>query len=299
MPTELKTIQGKLALNLKSSDQTAKIDLKQRGYEIMAELQTSLNIEDIIRVFYDHIASTFLISGLSYYQDETTAPLKLGVNANQKSNYNLSIEDLKLGTITFMRRKRFSNDTLESLENLLCSLVYPLRNAIMYQRALLLSQQDFLTGTLNRSAMKTSLAREVDLAYRQDHKLSIIMLDIDLFKRVNDTHGHAAGDDVLKSFTQTVKEITRSSDNFFRYGGEEFVILLSNTDAVGAQLLAERIRINVEATAIRHNKKTISITVSIGLTELKQVDNSQSLLERADKALYKAKNNGRNQVRVL
>jgi diguanylate cyclase (GGDEF)-like protein len=299
MPTELKTISGKLAVNLKTADQANKIDLKQRGFEFIAALQPTLDIETLVRTFYSMISQDLLLSGATYHNEPIgIEPIKIGLSANQKSTYNLKIEDSELGTISFMRRRKFSNALLEDLENLLCNLLYPLRNAIKYNTALQLSQKDHLTGVLNRSAMTNSLEREVNLAFRTDKPFAVLMLDIDHFKNVNDTFGHAAGDEVLKAFTQSVKDTTRCSDNFFRYGGEEFILILSSTDQEGAKLLAERIRINVEATCFRHNNQTIPVTVSIGVAELHASENYQALLENADSALYHAKENGRNQVHV-
>ena len=114
----------------------------------------------------------------------------------------------------------------------------------------------------------------------------------------SDTYGHAAGDYVLQSFVQIVNDTIRSIDSVFRFGGEEFAVHLHNTDEIGAKLLAERIRLNVESTIMRYKGSSIPVTVSSGIATLEKIDNGQSLMERADKALYQAKNNGRNQVQA-
>ncbi|MBT5232092.1 MAG: GGDEF domain-containing protein [Methylococcales bacterium] len=298
MAIELKTISGKLANDFRPINEPSEVDFKQRSYEIIAALQTSLEIEQAIKTFTNFVTMDFLISGVIYHHEENNISLKFGVPTNQKCTYNLTIEGESLGQITFMRRKRFSDQTLEQLENLLCSLVYPLRNCLTYRKALELSQKDALTGAFNRGAMNPALDREVGLAQRQNKPFSVIMLDIDFFKHVNDTYGHAAGDYVLQSFVQIVNDTIRSIDSVFRFGGEEFAVHLHNTDEIGAKLLAERIRLNVESTIMRYKGSSIPVTVSSGIATLEKIDNGQSLMERADKALYQAKNNGRNQVQA-
>lgn len=298
MAIELKSISGKLANDFIPVFEHNTIDLKQRGYEIVYALQSSLSIEQTIKTFTNHVIVDFMISGATYHHEQCKVNMKLGVCANQKCTYNLTLEGESLGQITFMRRKQFSEKTLEQLENLLINLVYPLRNCIAYQKAMELSQKDHLTGAYNRGAMCAALSREIGLASRQNNPFSVLMLDIDHFKQVNDTYGHAAGDYVLQTFVQIVNDTIRSSDSVFRYGGEEFVVHLHNTDDLGARLLAERIRLGVESTIIRHQGQSIPVTVSSGISTYGSNDNSQSLLERADKALYLAKNNGRNQVQA-
>src|SRR3569623_1797933 len=134
---------------------------------------------------------------------------------------------------------------------------------------------------------------------RHSSSLSMIVGDIDLFKSINDTYGHSIGDDVIKSLTTVIGKAIRKSDMLFRYGGEEFVVLLSNTDRDGALLLAERIRRGVEQTSVRTQHRNIPITVSLGVATLGATDSAKTLFEKADKALYIAKSDGRNCVRSL
>jgi diguanylate cyclase (GGDEF)-like protein len=150
----------------------------------------------------------------------------------------------------------------------------------------------------NRAAMDNALAQEIELAQRHDTPLSVIILDVDKFKRINDTYGHIAGDAVLKRIAESMTESARGSDIIYRYGGEEFVILLRNTDEPGATLLAERIRKAIESIMFKYDNFDIRITASAGLATLVQTDDIKSILERCDKALYQAKEQGRNRVVV-
>ena len=139
--------------------------------------------------------------------------------------------------------------------------------------------------------------REIDLARRQNADMSVILFDIDFFKRINDEYGHLVGDEALQSIASCTQHCIRSSDMLFRYGGEEFLLILSYTDTDGASLLAERIRERIQfECAISNNN--LKLTVSLGVTTLRPKDDASTLLHRVDKAMYQAKNAGRNQVRI-
>ncbi|MGZ5027591.1 MAG: GGDEF domain-containing protein, partial [Methylobacter sp.] len=160
------------------------------------------------------------------------------------------------------------------------------------------AQQDYLTGLCNRRFFLEQGETELARAQRYDNELSLFMLDIDHFKAINDTYGHATGDIVLQTLSHILRETLRSIDIIGRWGGEEFVILLPETDAQEAAEIAERLR-----EAIDHAKVTLAtglplhFTASIGIATLKEKDtNIDILLNYADEALYQAKNTGRNKV---
>ena len=160
-----------------------------------------------------------------------------------------------------------------------------------------LAATDPLTQIRNRRSFFDIAEKYYSIAIRTKEALSLMMIDLDHFKSVNDKYGHASGDEVLKEFTRIVKHQLRESDLFARYGGEEFVIVLANTGIEGAENLAEKIRSAVEANILMTEKNEIQITVSIGASELSKKDTSlEDILSRADKALYLAKENGRNRI---
>jgi diguanylate cyclase (GGDEF)-like protein len=125
---------------------------------------------------------------------------------------------------------------------------------------------------------------------------SIMMIDIDFFKKINDTYGHLAGDFILKNVADRVKGVIRKSDICGRFGGEEFVVILPNTKISGAMKLANRIKESIEKEEFEFNGKKINLTVSIGITSAGINDSYESLISRADEALYEAKNKGRNRI---
>jgi diguanylate cyclase (GGDEF)-like protein len=150
---------------------------------------------------------------------------------------------------------------------------------------------DNLTGALNRTKLSEIIEREIEMVKRYDQPLSMIIFDIDHFKRINDRYGHIAGDYVLKTIADIVRENTRKIDYFVRWGGEEFMILSSETNLDKAYALAERIRKVIESHEFENFGE---ITVSLGVTEYKDADTENSFIKRADDAMYDAKRNGRN-----
>lgn len=158
---------------------------------------------------------------------------------------------------------------------------------------------DPLTGLSNRRALDWELSRQIENSWGQNAPLSLIILDVDYFKSVNDSHGHLVGDRVLKALAQRLKKHLRLQDRIFRYGGEEFVILLGQVDIDRAIPVAQRLRQIVEEETFYINKNlSLAITISLGLANLKPTDDDKglSLLRRADDNLLTAKVNGRNQV---
>ncbi len=157
--------------------------------------------------------------------------------------------------------------------------------------------RDPLTGAYNKRYFLESLEREIRLHQRQSLPLSLIMLDMDHFKAINDEHGHVAGDQVLKSVAATISGRIRKENLFCRFGGEEFALILSNTSLEDARKLAERLRESVQALDIPWQRSVIKITVSLGLAALKAGgEASEDFIGRADEELYRAKKQGRNRV---
>ena len=160
-----------------------------------------------------------------------------------------------------------------------------------------LALNDRLTGLYNRGSFDETLSYELERAQRYNRSLSLLMLDLDYFKKINDTYGHQAGDDVLKKIANIIKRSIRGSDYPARFGGEEFIIILPETESSKAVELAERIRKTLENEPIEISEnETIHVTTSIGVVTSRQGVTTKTLLYLVDKALYKAKRRGRNQV---
>ncbi len=160
-----------------------------------------------------------------------------------------------------------------------------------------MSRIDGLTQIYNRKHWEECLAQEFSKAKRYKHKLSLIMFDLDHFKRLNDTYGHQCGDMVLIETCKIIKKLLRLGDILGRYGGEEFAIILPETDLLGAADVAERIREAIASAKLTYQKHDIKTSVSVGVAELNESDEYyEDIISHADIALYQAKENGRNIV---
>ncbi len=187
------------------------------------------------------------------------------------------------------------------LEQLSRQSAITINRANSYSKILQYATIDALTNLNNRRQFELRLWQEIATTKRQKNPLCAMMIDIDFFKKVNDTYGHASGDAVLRGVASIIKSTLRESDIPSRYGGEEFAVLLPYTHIEEAKIVGERLRKAVESTPIDINDeeadvKSISVTISMGLAEFNDAESGEELFERADKALYKAKESGRNMV---
>ncbi len=197
--------------------------------------------------------------------------------------YNFGIPALLMG---------FFGVTLMTMQRILAM------SRVHQMRAEYLATRDDLTLLLNRRAFRTVAARDLARAQRAQHSLCMAMIDLDHFKRINDNYGHSFGDEALRHFAECWQSQLRETDVLARYGGEEFVLLLPDTAANEAQVLLERARLALADTALEVNAQLVKVTVSAGVTLAMPGDTIDSLLSRADEALYQAKDAGRNRVQV-
>jgi len=266
-----------------------------RTLELTNKLQTTLDLESVIELFVESIKRIVPYDGVVFQVVSADLYLSCGHQARQHVSYRLKLLEQDLGEIHLSRARTFSESELQQLETLLAVLLYPLRNALLYREAIQSAFLDALTGVKNRAAFDSNFKREIELSRRKHTDLSLILFDIDHFKRVNDRYGHTVGDLALKNVAQTVEATIRSSDALYRVGGEEFAVVLNGTDKSGAGLLAERIRQNIE-TLVFTQPKGLHVTLSLGIATLIPDEQPFGLFERADGALYQAKKAGRNQV---
>ncbi len=162
------------------------------------------------------------------------------------------------------------------------------------QKLVEMNTKDMLTGIYNRRFLDSRLKEECDRHHRYARALSLMMIDIDFFKKVNDTYGHQCGDHILKAVAEKASSIIRKTDVLARYGGEEFCCLLPETDAVAAEAVAENLRMQIEEMVSSFEGNQVAVTISLGISEINGDDTPESLLKRADEALYEAKHTGRN-----
>ena len=208
------------------------------------------------------------------------------------------VDSSNIENISFNFSDEMLDEIQKNIQNIIESFDVPDDNKadvikkinFMYSQTKHLSVTDGLTGLYNRRHFESNLEREFLRAKRYKSDLSIAMIDVDFFKKVNDTYGHSCGDYVLKEIAFLINEAFRKTDMIFRYGGEEFVVILTETDCKNAIIPLERLRKNVEENKFRYENKELKITISIGVTSI--LENSQTpweLFDLADKALYEAK----------
>lgn len=259
-------------------------------------LQTTLDTRQLLKLFDQQVKPLLAQSGLYYSHPESNVEFRLGSNHHHKCNYQLEIDEELLGQLTLSRTYPFSASEIDLIEELLCKLVYPLRNSLQYTRVLNNTLTDHLTRLPNRQAYQHTIEREVDLAHRLTLPLSLLVIDIDHFKSINDSYGHAAGDEALCRVANILVSCLRRSDAVHRIGGEEFAVILSHTNYEAAQLTAERLRIAIAELTITHQQHVFPLSISTGLADLCLGESADHLFLKADNALYKAKAAGRNQV---
>jgi diguanylate cyclase (GGDEF)-like protein len=279
-----------------STQSTVTEDTLDLILNLSGKLQTTLEVDSVIELFANTLQKQFQYDTFNYRNKEKDIDILYGeVTGRNRLEYDLNILDTALGHVAISRTSRYKKREIEQIENLLAALLYPLRNALLYRAAIQCAFIDSLTGVKNRSAFDANFSRDIEFNRRKHGDLSLLVLDVDFFKKINDQYGHAVGDQVLKEIATTVEHTIRSSDALYRYGGEEFVVVLNDTNIAGAKLLAKRIRHNVEGLDIK-SLQGLTITLSVGVSAMLDQDTPKSLFERADAALYQAKANGRNQV---
>ena len=191
---------------------------------------------------------------------------------------------------------KLSKRDISYLEQLTRQSSITINRANSYSKVLQYATLDALTNLNNRRQFETRLKQEIAITKRQNNPLCAMMIDIDFFKKVNDTYGHASGDEVLRTVASVIKAQLRESDIPARYGGEEFAVLLPYTHIEEAKIVGERLRKAVEETSVQLDNLSINVTISMGLAEFHSDESGEELFKKADNALYEAKESGRNRV---
>jgi two-component system cell cycle response regulator len=229
---------------------------------------------------------------------ERTRNLPILAVAEPDNNQRL-VRGLEIGINDYLIRPIDKNEMLARVRTQIKKKRYTERLRDNVQASIEMAITDALTGLFNRRYMETHLGALVDQAASRGKPLAVLVLDIDFFKSINDGHGHDAGDDVLREFALRIRKSIRNIDLACRYGGEEFVIVMPETDMGVATMVAERLRRKIasEPFSIQNGAKHLPVTLSIGIAALGGGgDNVAAMLKRADQALYRAKRDGRNRV---
>jgi two-component system cell cycle response regulator len=217
------------------------------------------------------------------YGDEYSYEEAINVGASDFVIKPVRLEELLLRLKRVLKERELTKERVRMMEKL--------------QR---LAVTDGLTKLYNSRSFYSQLETEVDRFNRYKHPLALLLLDLDFFKEYNDNYGHLEGDKVLVRFSQIIKSCLRANDSAYRYGGEEFTVILPETAGAEARTVAQRIRSALEAERFSpENGQDVQITISIGVTEYPGDEELSTFIQRADKAMYISKQNGRNKVSML
>jgi two-component system cell cycle response regulator len=217
----------------------------------------------------------------------------------EADNNQKLVRGLEIGVNDYLIRPIDKNEMLARVRTQIKKKRYTERLRDNVQMSIEMAITDALTGLFNRRYMETHLATLVEQAASRGKPIAVMVLDIDFFKSINDGHGHDAGDDVLREFSLRIRKSIRNIDLACRYGGEEFVLVMPETDMAVATMVAERLRrrIATEPFVIQQGARSLEVTISIGIAALAApTDTAAAILKRADEALYRAKRDGRNRV---
>ncbi len=258
--------------------------------QLLNRLHQHLDIQSLLEQFLMSMCTWLPLCGVRYTIADTGEAFIAGRASKRSSSAALVLGPETLGTVELFAFSAMGAPA----QTILAPLVSPLRNALAYHRAMHLARRDTLSGLGNRSALDQAMTTEAARAHRFGLPFTLLVVDIDHFKAVNDTLGHSTGDEVIRSVACELSACLRPYDQAFRYGGEEFVVLLGQTGMGKGMEIAERIRRRIAARCRPEADPGRRITVSLGVASFTPEETLDQLFDRADKALYRAKEKGRN-----
>ena len=258
---------------------------------LLEKLVTTQELQPLLSIFAGEINKSLPVSGMVYHDGRQQLHLKYSSHSQHTFESILNHQGTPLGKFTYDSQKPLSERQRQIIASMEQQLLQPLANARMFEHNKNLAMRDVLTGLGNRCYFDDSYARMLATATRDKRSFSVLVIDLDHFKRVNDTCGHAVGDQVLVAFAELLKNSLRTNDLSFRLGGDEFVLLLSHDKKQQPERVAERIQ---EAIKEHTMLSDYGISCSLGSADWRPSDTGESLFNRADQAMYSAKRKGRN-----
>ena len=257
--------------------------LKNKQYDVV--------ITDIKMPGMDGLALTDII------KKEYTSDVIIITGYSENYSYE---EAIKKGASDFVFKPVRLDELLLRLQRVLKERELKKHSSQIMKKLQKLAITDGLTTLYNSRQFYEAIELEIDRSNRYNHPLGLLLLDIDNFKQYNDSHGHLEGDKVLATLGRTIKSLLRTMDSAYRYGGEEFTVILPETNIPKAETVGQRIRSAIESVRFFHeSEKTTSITISVGVTQYNHKEKVSTFIERADKAMYISKQKGKNMVTSL
>ncbi|EMB42659.1 sensor domain-containing diguanylate cyclase [Treponema denticola] len=296
---QLKTLGAAIFTKKSFDDNLFVLNRDHYGFDIIRDAQYSINVDHPLINFLDKSDSGCTPDEISK-NIKTDNIVKDLFSLSPSFFVPLKAKNRMIGFLLLGEKMESSHQFTDYEKNIIENIASLAAIAINNSQLLEMTTTDIMTHLKLKHYFFTLLMEHlytINSSGEKKETLSILMIDIDFFKNINDTYGHAAGDIVLEEVAKIIKSCTRNADTAARYGGEEFVVMLNNTSASAAMAVAERIRKSVEEKSIMYDGKKINVTISIGVSSYNfDLESAKSIVERADKALYESKQNGRNRV---
>ncbi len=255
---------------------------------LLEQLQTTLILEKLLDIFAMEAARYIKFSGLYFKNKMVSKTLRGSRKAKHERQFELKINDEFIGTITYSIDKPISMRHYKDLQRIHQTILYPLKNALQYHQAMQLAMHDGLTELGNRRYFDEQLKRAMHNANRHHAQVGLVLGDLNKFKAINDTYGHNVGDQVLIQFADILRNCIRDSDSVFRFGGDEFAIIVENASEYALDIIESRVDNFLKVNPLLSKYQ---IGCSLGTTFMNRADNERTLFERADQALYRQKMN--------
>jgi len=266
------------------------------GLVLLEQLQTTLNIEDLLTIFATEVSKYVNFSGIYFKTPVISTCVSNSKPSKVERQFKLSVDDEFIGVLSYALMSPISLANFKILNQLHQSLLYPLRNAIQYFNVTQLARQDSLTKLGNRRYFDEQLKRSMHHANRQQTLVGLILCDLNNFKALNDTFGHQLGDQVLVHVASALSGAIRNSDCVFRFGGDEFALLVENATENSLIIIEQRIKQAIETDALLHKHQ---VSCSLGTTFMNRADTEHSFFERADQELYRQKLNVQRNLTIV
>ena len=267
----------------------------------LASLYRHIEIDNLLQAFVDRLSAAVYQDVFEFRNSDLDVDFRfrgkrVAADVPYKLHYRITDRTGYLGVIEIGRKTQFRSAEVRRINAAVDAFAGPLNNANLYRRACQSAFRDPLTGVRNRAALDEALSQKSATSLRRDTSLVLLVCDVDRFKAVNDNCGHTVGDEVLRHFARILQDNTRESDIVFRYGGDEFVIALQDTQLEGGSELAQRIRKAVKHTSVHIANACINVTTTIGVTEVRKHESLDDAFLRADEALLSGKKLGKDRV---
>ena len=253
---------------------------------MLEQLQTTLDVNELINIFAIEAAKYLDFTGLYFKHADVSATARGSRQAKSERQFELKLNGQFFGIITYAVNMPISIANFKVLTELHDLLINPLNNAVQFHQAMQLAMQDSLTKLGNRRSFDEQIKRTMAQASRRHARAGLILCDLNKFKAINDTFGHDIGDNVLIQFAKALRKSVRDTDSVFRFGGDEFAIIVADASEQSLAVIEHRVYLAMSKDALLAK---YNVTSSLGLAFMNRADNASSFFKRADKALYSQK----------